>query len=72
MDWRRAQVVGIRNTGIEPIFDIGFDPYSKTRFVTAGYQNVTFWDIEYRNVIRNRIVKCIDHNQSINNDTTKP
>lgn len=26
-DWRKKEIIGIRNTGIEPIFDVAFDPY---------------------------------------------
>jgi len=44
--------VALRNCGKEPIFDIVINPYNKYEFVTAGYKNVSTWEINGKNLLR--------------------
>lgn len=51
-NWRTEEIIAIRNTGQNPIFDLTINPYNKYEFVTVGYQNISIWEISGRNLLR--------------------
>jgi hypothetical protein len=60
INWRTEEIIAIRNSGPNPIFDLAVDPYNKLEFVTGGFQNVTIWEINNKNLIRKSIVNLYE------------
>jgi WD40 repeat protein len=54
--WKNQEVLAFRNTGPFAIFDVSFNPYNKYEFATSGVQNITFWEVSARNLLRKQVV----------------
>lgn len=64
INWRTEETIAIRNSGPNPIFDLAIDPYSKFEFVTGGFQNVTIWEINNKNLLRKSIINLNEVDQN--------
>ncbi|KAL4497254.1 hypothetical protein ABPG72_011189 [Tetrahymena utriculariae] len=64
MNWKTEEIVGIRNTGSQQIFDIIFNPYNKYEFASCGYKNITLWEMSGRNLLRKKVVNVQEETTS--------
>lgn len=59
-NWKTEEIIALRNSGPNPIFDVIINPYNKYEFVTVGYQNISIWEINNRNLLRKSIINIKD------------
>lgn len=55
-NWQTEEVVALRNSGSQHIFEVKFNPLSRYEFATCGLQNVTLWEIKGRNLLRSHSI----------------
>ncbi|CAD8183513.1 unnamed protein product [Paramecium pentaurelia] len=54
--WKNETIIAFRNSGTFPICCVMFNPYNRYEFATCGYQNITIWSLQGRNLIRSQVI----------------
>lgn len=58
--WATEEIIAIRNSSKFPIFDIAMNPFDNMEFATAGYNNVSIWEINDRNLLRKTVLNITE------------
>lgn len=51
-NWKTEDIRCFRNQGQEPIFEVKFNPFDSRQLVTSGFENITFWKVDFRSLLR--------------------